>query len=398
METIAFKQEAEGKFKLSFLAGRQEDGRGEGVEVKTRTIFEGIVYQVVKGERSLLKLDHWMRTDEAQNALGRGKKKGLVMSDTVMLEALGSWKMDVLRETALSVYRILRGDGRLTVTLPTGRVVRPAVADGSCFGGHWATALACLGEGITCGIDIEEYKTRGDELKASRRLMGRVVNVLGKGFATHLLYDALAGDRPDFAMGIEEWGTHLVVKTEEKVLWPIVYAEEAFEATKTRRDAEELKVEVAEGVDAGRGIRYEVRVVRGVTWEGLKYPLAVARVTEEHLKGKYKGQTFVYWVLTTDETLTAVELRELSHARWRIETNLFKELNELVGSKRAYIKDKKAKSALLLIWFIGWSMLQWIRVAMKKRIDRLSAGAKQTKGWLQKVISVGDLRSGVQTT
>ncbi|MGD1017986.1 MAG: hypothetical protein ABSA12_01575 [Verrucomicrobiia bacterium] len=49
----------------------------------------------------------------------------------------------------------------------------------------------------------------------------------------------------------------------------------------------------------------------------------------------YAGQTFEFWVLTTDESLRAAEMRELAHARWAIENNGFKHSNAVVGSKRA---------------------------------------------------------------
>jgi len=96
MKAIALKQYAEEKFKFSHYASRQRDGRGEGVEVKTGVIFEGIAYQPTLGIRSMLGMDHWMRTPEAHAVLGRGGKTGLAMSDTLILEAAGTWEMEGL--------------------------------------------------------------------------------------------------------------------------------------------------------------------------------------------------------------------------------------------------------------------------------------------------------------
>ena len=402
MKAIALKQYAEEKFKLSHYTSRQRDGRGEEVEVKTGVIFEGIAYQPTLGIRSMLGMDHWMRTAEAHTVLGRGGKTGLAMSDTLMLEAAGTWEMEGLREANRNVYQVLRRDGGLTVSLSSGKEARLGVVDGSWMGGHWMSAFVCLGEGLTVGIDIEGYRTRGNELAASRTILTRTAALLGKGFVSHVLADALYGNREDFKLGMElEY--HLVVKMEEEgenTMGPIVWAKELFSGVKRASDAKELGVECAEGTDAVRNIRYEVMIVKGVEWnvkKGEVICLTVAYVVEEHLKGKYAGQTFKYWVVTTDQSLTAVEMRDLGHTRWRIENNLFKELNELVGSKRAYIKDEKAKQALMLMWFFGWSLWQSYLLAMKKVIDRLSEGVKRTKSWYRRLFSIGKLRIAIDT-
>jgi len=297
---------------------------------------------------------------------------------------------------------VLRSDGGLTVSLSSGKEARLGVVDGSWMGGHWMSALVCLGEGLTVGIDIEGYRTRGNELAASRTILTRTAELLGKGFVSHVLADALYGNREDFKQGME-LGYHLVVKMEEEgetTMGPIMWAKELFENVKMAADAREMGVECVEGTDAVRNIRYEVRMVKGVEWKGKRGEvilLSVAKVIEEHLKGKYAGQRFEYWVVTTDGSLTAAEMRDLGHARWRIENNLFKELNELVGSKRACIKDEKAKQALMLMWFYGWSLWQSFLLAMKKVIDRLSGRVKRTKSWYRRLFSIGKLQIAISS-
>jgi len=61
----------------------------------------------------------------------------------------------------------------------------------------------------------------------------------------------------------------------------------------------------------------------------------------------------VFWVITTDQSLSCKELRELAHKRWQIENNIFKRLNELVGSKRGWIRNGHLKAVLLILWLTG---------------------------------------------
>ncbi len=69
--------------------------------------------------------------------------------------------------------------------------------------------------------------------------------------------------------------------------------------------------------------------------------------------------------------------------------NQFKELNDMVGSKRAYIKNPAAKLALLLIWFLGWTIFQAFRLLVA--IQRLLRGVKSKKRFLQMLILSGEI-------
>ena len=39
--------------------------------------------------------------------------------------------------------------------------------------------------------------------------------------------------------------------------------------------------------------------------------------------------------------------------RWQMENNVFKRLNELVGSKRGWIRNGHLKAVLLVLWLVG---------------------------------------------
>lgn len=383
----AFEHFAERNFKLFHWASLQKDGRGSKVEIPTSTLFRALIYQPALGYRSQLNMDEWLRTQHARDALGSSRP--MVASDTTLNRSLEHWNLDVLRLTLRSATLRMRMEGRLKLHLSAGRVFRPCVVDGSAFGGHWASALVLIGSEMTCGMDVEPYEKRGKERAASRKMMDRAIGNLGKGFASHLLYDGLLACRRDFSRFLYDGGMHLVVKTTDERLHPIQWAKELFSKSRRKADREELHIHVTTGVDADRNIEFEVWSVSNVKWSGLAPLLNVARVSETHLKGKFANKPEVFWVLTTDLTLLPSELRELAHLRWRIENNQFKELNDLVGSKRAYIKNPAVKLALLLIWFLGWTIFQAFRLldAIRRRL----AGLKTTKRFLQMLILFGEI-------
>jgi len=240
-----------------------------------------------------------------------------------------------------------RWDGRIG-PCSRGRSVRLAVVDGSCFGGVWASVLGFAGA-FYYSVDVERSAGRGHELATSRAMVARATQRLGAGFATHLLYDGLMANRADFATARRHWGLHLVVKTSEQTLALVADSRLLWSAA-TPEQLQAAGVEVVRGTDEVRAVSYTVCAQGALRWEELVFPLKLAWVRETHLKGKSVGQTFEFWVLTTDESLSAAELRELAHARWAIENNGFKRTNAAVGSKKAYLKDAAAKEALLLLW------------------------------------------------
>lgn len=377
-----FQRFAEQDYHLSQWASIQKDGARKKPEITAGEIFKAVVYQPIVGKRSLLKHDQFLRTTAALRLIG--SEREMVASDTTMIRVLNAWEMKRLRKALYGHHRNLRAKGHAKIKLPTGREVRPVIVDGSEVGGLWFSVLLFGGD-VPHGVDCEPSEGRGHELATSRRLLQRAYQTLGEGFATHLLYDGLMADRPDFAAAREAWETHLVVKTQEETLEIVASTKEVWEKL-TQRELTRVGVEIISGTDAQRGVRYEVYAQGGIRWEGLAYPLKLAWVKETHLKGRYKGQTLTFWVITTDEALTAVELREIAHARWAIENNGFKELNEQVGSKQAYIKNERVKEALLLMWFLGMSLLKAFMLKLAQLDDWRKWGVRKTKTLIAQVI------------
>jgi len=380
-----FQRFAETRYQIAYWASKQRDRARRKPEISAGTIFEALLYQPVLGKGSLLQQDQWLRTAQAK-ALLRSDRP-MVASDTTVLKALGKWDLEPTRQALYAHHLHLRDQGQATVRLSTGRKIKLAIVDGSQMGKHTASVLAMAGE-VYHLLDAEPSPGRGHELKTSRRLLRRAVKRLGKGFATHVVYDGLAANRIDLAFVHRRIGAHLVVKTQEETLEILQSSKAAWEKL-PEKTLKKAGVEIVEGLDAEHGVRYRIYAQGGIVWEGLKEPLKLAWVKETHLKGKYKGQTLSFWVITTDESLTAEECREIAHDRWAIETNGFKELNEQVGSKRGYIKNPHVKEALLLIWGLGMSLLKAFWRWLDSQEEWVRWGVKKTKKLIAQVILGG---------
>lgn len=381
-----FQRFAEKEYQLNYWANKQKDTARKKPVVTPGMIFKACVHQSVLGIESVLELDQKGRTAQMRELLESGREIA-TGSDSTILRAASAWVMEPLVEASYALHGRLRHQGCASTTLSSGREVRLAIEDGSCFAGHWGSVLAFSGS-VPHAVDMEPYEKRGKELPASRPLLIRAARTLGKGFATHLLYDGLMMCKADFRLA-RRLGMHLLVKTsEEKSLEIIASSKEAWMKL-SERDLERAGVEISEGYDALRHVRYKIHAQAGIRWEGLQYPLKVAWVKEAHLKGKYAGQTFTFWVVTTDESLTGEEMREMAHNRWTIENNAFKELSAQAGSKDGYIKNSHAKEALLRMWFMGLALLKAFRLHLNTLPAFQGWGVKKTKKLLAQVILFG---------
>ena len=374
----AFRHFVQTQLPLSHWASRQRDGAREHPQVSAAAIFTTLVYQSLLGLRSLLALDQWVRLPHARALLQqRGKRRG---SDSTWLRALSQWDLARARHATYALALALRDQGRLNRTLGSGRSVRLAVVDGSCLGGIWFCALGFAGAQWQT-LDVQRYSKRGKELPAARRLLERVTKRLAQGFATHLLYDGLMAVRDDFARAQVQWGLHLVVKTTEETLEIVKSARTAWSAL-SESAWREAGVEIVRGTDAERLCTYDIWAQAEVHWPGLAWPLKLARVRETPLKGKRAGQTEEFWVISTDETLRAEQLREMAHARWAIENNGFKTLNAMVGSKRAHLKNAHAREALLLIWSLGLALADAFQLWLIGQRGWRGWEARKTRRWV----------------
>lgn len=354
IDAQSFRQFAERQYQFGRWLRHQRDSARRHPRVSTAQVALTIIGQVFFALRSLLRADQWLRTPMAQAWLGLSATapRG---SDSTLLRVLGAWKRGRLRQATYALHRALQQRRQDRTVLSSGKEVQLAIVDGTAMGGHRFSVLSFAGA-VFQPVDVEPSRGRGHELGDSRRLVQRAVKVLGTGFATHVLYDGLMAVKKDFVRMRHQWGMHLVVKTKEKTL-EVVQSCRAAWAGQRVAALQAVGVEVARGVDAVRGVSYRVCAQSGIVWEGLAEPLNVAWVQETPLKGPQAGQTEEFWVLTTDATLRAEELREVAHGRWGIENLGFKATNAQVGSKLGYVRNARVKETLLLLWSWGLGLL-----------------------------------------
>lgn len=155
----------------------------------------------------------------------------------------------------------------------------------------------------------------------------------------------------------EELGTHLLVKTHElDSLLILQEAEGMFRAGKELA----VDIEYVRGTDAERGMQYQVWAARGFHHGKFRGELQVALVQITMLKGPRKGETETFWIITTEVTLTAQQMRELAHRRWSIENHAFRALKEHVDSKHLWVRGKQAAQAfetLMLVLLLSFTLV-----------------------------------------
>jgi len=315
----AFLNFAQREYQIHHWADIQKDGARKKPEITAGTIYRAVVCGTVVGCRSVLQLDQKGRFESFQRLVGSDRY--MLASDSTVLRALSQWDLDRARMANYATQVRLRQEGLAHVRLSSGRKVGLAVVDGTTVGGHWMSVLGFAGAVTFQPVDLELSDGRGHELVTSRALLMRAAEKLGRGFATHVGYDGLMADRIDLAFICKGLKSHLVVKTREEGSLEIIQSSKEVWSKLSKKELERRGVEIITGLDEQRNVAYEVYAQGGIMWKGLELPLKLAWVKEKHLKGRLKGQTETFWVITTDQSLRAAELREMAHLRWRIENN-----------------------------------------------------------------------------
>jgi hypothetical protein len=170
--------------------------------------------------------------------------------------------------------------------------------------------------------------------------------------------DVVLGDGLYITQGMirlcrEELGTHLLVKTSEESLIIVRNAEEIIESRS--RPIEETR-----GVDLLRGVAFEIQAVSGLRHADVPHPLKVARVKLDRIKGPNRNSCEDFWILTTDQSLTPLQMRELAHLRWSIENHAFRALSAAVDSKHVWTRGEnstKRFEVLMLLMFLAFTLL-----------------------------------------
>jgi len=337
-------------------------------QIPTPMIVMGLIAGAALGIESLRQLDRFLRQPVARRLLGSSRPR--VASDSTVVRVVGTLEERSVRAVLRAITGGMRGRGYGKLPLPDRGPTRVGVVDGSSFGKLTASVFAQVGE-LELPEDLEPWEKPGKELPASYRLLRRVVAHRGQGWIELLVSDGLYMTREFFQFCREELGCHGVVKTDEETLTLREDADGLFDAALHLPG-----VESVEGVDAPRAVAYRIWAASGFEWEGVPYPLRVARVWEEHLKGPHRGKTTGFYVVTTDLSLSPRDLREVAHNRWLLENNGFKSLNEQCHSKHVFVRDSETMKRVVLLSFLAFALIQVYRLwaeAMKERLE-LAAG------------------------
>jgi len=201
------------------------------------------------------------------------------------------------------------------------------IVDASDFGGLFASTFAITSDDVDAVIDLHPCRF-GKELAATKSLLNGLRAELGLNFVDIIVGDALYMSKEHIRECKEDFECDVLVKTEEERLTIIEDAKGLFFRMDSYPDD---GIERVSGFDEARRDEFEIIAASGFEWGGLPFSLKVAYVRERHLKPR-KGRSEIeeFWVITTDESLSGEDMRELAHRRWHIENNCFKELNELV--------------------------------------------------------------------
>lgn len=348
MNIDAYKKYCTEIFGMEAWDGKIRDKRKRPV-IKAQQIFHGICQMPVLGQESFLAWDEYARTPEARR--WHGSDRAIVASDSSLERIAGGMERRGIEEIGYEVTDKADQEALWDLKLPSGKKLRLGIVDGHHAGGIWASVLAISGK--TDGVvDLERYRSRGCELEASRTVLKRAFRKLGKGFFGIVGSDGLYATKEDFQLCLDQ-GSHLLVKTDEKTLTVIQDAQHLFGS----RDADQLQgVFRQKGRDPKRDVDYEVMWAEGFEWQG--HRLTVAWVQEWELNAKTGlVERTEFWALTTATGLSGEDLRELAHLRWEIENNIFKRLNHLIGSKRAWSRTAYVMEILIRIWMIGLTLL-----------------------------------------
>jgi len=332
-------------------------------EIPISRIFLLVVGALALRKQSFHQIDLFARNKGAKKWLGTGRP--MVASDATLWRVLPRMNRSELRSFVFQAYRLLRKKGQGRLKLPSGRKIRAAAVDGTCWGKRYASAVEMVGEAPVV-LDFEPAPGQGHELATSEAVLRRVFHEfhdLEGGLAEIVLGDGLYITQNMLKLCRHELGTHLLVKTTElDSLLILQDAEALFNASGEIAQG----IERHRGLDVERGLSYEIWAASGFEHEGFDEALKVARVRIQPLKGQQETETF--WIITTDATLCGQDMRELAHRRWTIENHGFRALNDAMNSKHVWTRGKNSEDifeALMLMMILSFMLV----VAYHAQVD-----------------------------
>lgn len=319
-------------------------------QIPTVNIFKSLLLIPIVRIKSLLQLDSSLRLPEYKGFIGTRRK--MVVSDSTIERSLSGFTIGPLRVILSAIFGFCKRAGYMKIKLSTGRKVAAGVIDGSTMGKKLASVFYAMGK-VNLMIDVKKIKKRGKELEASWELLESNLSKVEVVVVDGLYYVKKKINE------IRSQGKHILIKTKEKNLDVIEDAEGIFKHYENFPD-----VEYYEGTQVredGEKFSYKVWALAGFMTDGVDYPLKVAKVEMVNIITEEKE---IFYAITTWCELTGLEMKELSHLRWRVENNGFKKGNEQFALKHAFINNEHGWEALTLILFIGFNLFEILKTQL----------------------------------
>jgi len=181
---------------VSKLLGRFRSCENCEDEISNSSIFKSLVLMGVLGLGSLLRLDQTHRRRGVGDLLGI--PSGYVLSDSTLSRRLVLYPIEVLRQYLYDA---------LSEGSPASGAYRLGWIDGSHLGKFYSSVVVIGGQ---C-VDHEVYNF-GKELAASKVVLDRACDRLGRGFVDLLLCDGLYLNAPFINHALRDFGVDVVIK------------------------------------------------------------------------------------------------------------------------------------------------------------------------------------------
>ena len=278
------------------------------------TVANALVGATVQGARSVREADFLSASPVVREVLGRR------VPDSTLCRVVGGFQGT--ERLLARLWRRLRAQGKLGID---GQHV--GVIDGTSLGGHLTSVLAEVGQ-TPALVATAPIPGTGNELSASLGLLKRLAP-REKGSFHYVLGDGLYACEGFWKACQRLRCFGLVKSSEERPFAALEQARQLFDHPIRGRN---VGYQFVEDLDLARAIRYRIWQTTAL-WADTRRRLTVARIQETFLK---EGRTECFWVFCQNLAIEPRKLRQLAHARWFIENNVFRAFNMLASSKHQF--------------------------------------------------------------
>ena len=359
-----------------------------------RLIYQFVFLMCVYGKSCFLAMDQSGRLGKLKQLFklkrfSNRRYRHTVVSDTTLIRRLPDIDSSEIRR--INYQTLLIGIKR--------KWIQPiAIIDGTYWGAAMYSCLCFITyRGDVWMVDFERIEEKGKELAASRRLIERCCQMIGKGVIHLLLADMLYFNEGFWQLRNNGYVKDILIKytpgTDDLLSEPYRVVLQTFmemkrlyeKPEKSKKDKQKLYhmgFERREGYDDRRGVSYVVYRQRNNPRDN-RWQMAL--VFEKNNAGDPLPP---FYVITTCKSMGAKALCENGHQRWYIENDGFKMLNAHLNSKRKWNEDEAVVQNLIYIWLLAFSLLCLFRREYQHIIRKLYNGVKETYAFVSYLLEM----------